>query len=164
MARETFMRKSKRRVRLEDQVSCYILEIKDWDWSYSFGVNDPRHDDRPYSDFRHMQVRAKVLLPSKLRTKAEMAELTFMPDVPPSRIETKVEQHPLGVGYLDLHGGRLTGGFSMTADVLGPVMQMLLAGRFRFLVLDGASMCYGKARIRHYRFEEKIELEDYPDH
>ncbi|WP_128957139.1 hypothetical protein [Bradyrhizobium zhanjiangense] len=32
--------RSKRRIRPEDAVSCYILEIKDWDWSYSFGAND----------------------------------------------------------------------------------------------------------------------------
>jgi hypothetical protein len=32
-------------------------------------------------------------------------------------------------------------------------MQMLLAGRFYFLVLDGAIMRYSKARIRRYRFE-----------
>ncbi|MHC2435304.1 hypothetical protein [Bradyrhizobium sp. USDA 4451] len=156
--------RGKRIVRPEDAVSCYIREIKGWDWSYSFGVNDPRYDDRPYSAFRHMQVRAQVLLPTKVKAKAEMAELTFMPDVPPSRIEAKAEKHPLGVGYLDLRAGRLTGGFSMTADALGPLMQMLLAGRFRFLVLDGATMRYGKARIRHYRFEERIILEEYPDH
>jgi hypothetical protein len=90
------MPKPKRGEKPEDAVSCYILEIKGWDWSYSFGVNDPRYDDRPYSDFRHMQVRAQVLLPTKVKAKAEIAELTFMPDVPPSRIEAKAEKHPLG--------------------------------------------------------------------
>ncbi|MET4175919.1 hypothetical protein ABIB99_007035 [Bradyrhizobium sp. LA6.1] len=154
--------RAKRRVRPEDAVSCYILEIKNWDWSYSFGLNDPRYDDRPFGDFRYMQIRAEVLLPTKVKAKAAMAELTFMPDVPPSRVEAKAEQRPLGVGYLDLHGGTLTGGFSMTADALGPVMQMLLAGRFRFLVLEGVTMRYGKFRIRHYRFEEKLDLDAAP--
>ncbi|MGY8666169.1 hypothetical protein Q3C01_27990 [Bradyrhizobium sp. UFLA05-109] len=158
------MRKQKRPARPANVVACYILQIEDWDWSYSFGVNDPRYDERPYSDFRHMQVRAQVMLPTKLKAKAATAELTFMPDVSRSRIEAKVEQHPLGVGYLDIRGSKITGGFSMTADVLGPLMQMLLAGRLRFLVLDGMTMRYGKARIRHYRFEESIVLEEYPDH
>lgn len=51
----------------------------------------------------------------------------------------------------------------MAADALGPVMQMLVAARFKFIVLDGETMRYRKARIRHYRFETKLILEDYPD-
>ncbi|MCC8978308.1 hypothetical protein [Bradyrhizobium acaciae] len=51
----------------------------------------------------------------------------------------------------------------MAADALGPVMQMLIGGRFKFIILDGESMNYRKARIRHYRFEPRMELDDYPD-
>lgn len=42
-------------------------------------------------------------------------------------------------------------------------MQMLLAGRFKYIVLDGETMHYRKARIRHYRFETQIVLDEYPD-
>lgn len=153
----------KRAARPEVLTCTYILQIENWDWSYSFGVNDPRYDDRPYSDYRHMVVRAKVLLPSRLKLKAELAELTFMPDVNASNLEKKPERHPLGVGYIDFRDARLTGGLSMAADALGPVMQMLVAGRFRYIVLDGETMRYRKARIRHYRFETQLNLEDHPD-
>ncbi|MCC8978307.1 hypothetical protein [Bradyrhizobium acaciae] len=32
-----------------------------------------------YSDHRHLVLRSKLLLPSKLKSKAESSELTFMP-------------------------------------------------------------------------------------
>ncbi|SCB55091.1 hypothetical protein GA0061098_103466 [Bradyrhizobium shewense] len=51
----------------------------------------------------------------------------------------------------------------MAIDALDSVMRMLLAGRFKYLVLDGKAMRYRKARIRHYRFETKLDLADYPD-
>jgi hypothetical protein len=108
-------------------------------------------------------VRAEVLLPSKLKLKAATAELTFMPDVSASTLEKKPERHPLGVGYIDLREAMLTGGFSMASDALVPVMRMLVAGRFRYIVLDGETMRYRKARIRRYRFETQIALDEYPD-
>ncbi|MBK3665079.1 hypothetical protein JJE66_28085 [Bradyrhizobium diazoefficiens] len=142
---------------------CYILQIEDWNWSYSFGVNEPRYNGRTYGDYRHIVVRAEVLLPSKLKLKARTAELTFMPDVQLANIEQKREHRPTGVGYIDVREARLTGGFSMSADALGPVMQMLVAGRFKYIVLDGERLRYRKARIRNYRFETQIALDEYPD-
>ncbi|UFW90489.1 hypothetical protein BjapCC829_18915 [Bradyrhizobium barranii] len=143
--------------------ATYIVEIQDWDWSYSFGVNAARYDERPYSDYRHMLVTGKILLPTRLKTKADTAELTFMPDVQLFDFDPKHERKPQGVGYIELRYNRVTGGFSMAIDALHSVMQMLLAGRFKYLVLDGEAMRYRKARIRHYRFETKLDLADYPD-
>jgi hypothetical protein len=40
-----------------------------WDWSISFGVNDPCHDNRSYSDHRHMKVQETVILPSRMSGK-----------------------------------------------------------------------------------------------
>ncbi|QOZ24128.1 hypothetical protein [Bradyrhizobium sp. CCBAU 51753] len=143
--------------------ACYIVQIDDWDWSYSFGVNEDRYDKRPYSDYRHMVVLGKVLLPTKLKRKAEAVELTFMPDTGPSYSDQKEERRPLSVGYVDVRDGRVTGGFTMAIDALDLVMRMLLAARFKYLILDGEAMRYRKARIRHYRFETKVNLEEYPD-
>lgn len=153
----------KRTARPEVLTCTYILQIDNWEWSYSFGVNDPRYDDQPYSDYRHMVVRAKVLLPSKLKLKAELAELTFMPDVSASDLDTKPDRHPVGVGSIDLRDAGIAGGFSMASDALDPVMQMMVAGRFKFIVLEGEKMRYRKPRIRHYRFETQLNLEEYPD-
>jgi hypothetical protein len=92
-----------------------------------------------------------------------MAELTFMPHVPQSHLEERHEQRRLGVGYIELRQAKLIGGFAMAADALGIVTQMLLVERLKYIILDGEAMRYRKARIRHYRFEPRIELEDYWD-
>src|SRR5882672_1937117 len=66
-AKGYLMAKTKPRGCPEPSTSYYILQITDWDWSYHFGVNAVRHDDRRYFDRRHLL----VLRPSKLRQKAE---------------------------------------------------------------------------------------------
>lgn len=86
-----------------------------------------------------------------------------MPDVQLSDLGRKQEQRPQAVGFIDLRDRRVTGGFSMAIDALHSVMLMLFAGRFKYLVLDGEAMRYRKARIRHYRFETKLDVADYPD-
>lgn len=126
------MAKTKRRGRPELSTSYYILQITDWDWSYHFGVNAARHDDRRYSDYRHLLVRGEVLRPSKLRQKAEAVDVTFRPDVSQADLEERGGEPSLSVGYLQVHNKILTGGISMATDALGLVMQMLIAERFKF--------------------------------
>jgi hypothetical protein len=157
------MAKTKRRSRPEPSTSYYILQITDWDWSYHFGVNAARHDDRRYSDYRHLLVRGKVFRPSALRQKAEPVEVTFFPDVSQAALEERGGERPLSVGYLQIHENVLTGGISMATDALGLVMQMLIAGRFNYLVLYGEPMRYRRARIGSYHFETQLNPEDYPD-
>jgi hypothetical protein len=43
--------------------STCIMQIEDWDWSYSFGVNADRYDKRPYSDYRHMVLMGTFCFP-----------------------------------------------------------------------------------------------------
>lgn len=157
------MAKLKRRGRPELPTSCYILKITDWDWSYHFGANAVRQDDRRYSDYRHLLVRGEVLRPSKLRQKAEAVEVTFLPDVSQADLEERGEEPSLSVGYLQVHNKILTGGISMATYALGLVIQMLIAGRFKFIVLYGDPMRYRQARIRSYHFETQLNPDDYPD-
>jgi hypothetical protein len=68
--------------------------------------------------------------------------VTFLPDVPQAALEERGGERPLSVGYLQIHEKVLTGGISMATDALGLVMQMLIAGRFKYLVLYGEPMRY----------------------
>jgi hypothetical protein len=60
-------------------------------------------------------------------------------------------------------GMNLAGYLSMPTDAIGPVPQMLLGGRFKYVVLDGEHMRYRKALIRHYEIKIGHNEEDYPD-
>jgi hypothetical protein len=140
----------------------YIVQITEWDWSYSLSVNVPKWDDRRYSDCRHLLVRGNVLLPSKVKTKVETAELTFMPDVREAGLPA--DKAPgRGVGHLYVHNRTLNGGFSMAADALEPVIQMLLVDRVKYVVMHGEPMRYHKALIRHYQLVRQVDPEEYPE-
>ena len=157
------MAKKKRRGRPKLAITTYIIQITDWDWSYSFGLNATTYDDRHYSDYRHLLVRGKVLLPSKLKVKTEAVELTFLPDIRPADPEQRGDPRPRAVGHLQAHKGVLTGGLSMATEALDAVMRMLLAGRSKYVVLDGEAMRYRQALIRHYQLVSELDPEDYPD-
>jgi hypothetical protein len=45
---------------------------------------------------------------------------------------------------------------------LPPVLQMIIADRFRFIVLRGDKLRYGRALIRTYRLEMTIDEDDVP--
>ena len=51
----------------------------------------------------------------------------------------------------------------MARDALGLVLQMLIAGRFKYLVMYGEPMRYGKTNIRSCHFNAALDPEDYPD-
>ena len=120
-------------------------------------------EDRRYSDYRHLLVRGNVLLPNKLKANAGPAELIFMPDVREADFEAADRPPPRGVGHLNVSEGRLTGSMSMAADALAPVLQMLIAGRLKYVVLYGEPMRYRNALIRSYQLVSQLDPKEYPD-
>ena len=157
------MAKKKRHSRPAPSITYYIIEITAWDWSYSFGLNAVSYDDRRYSDYRHLLVQGRVLLPGKLKVKAEAAELTFLPDIRPADLEQRGDPRPRAVGHLHIHQEVLKGTLSMAAEALDAVMRMLLAGRLNYVVLDGEAMRYRQALIRHYELVNQLDPAEYPD-
>jgi hypothetical protein len=152
-------RGKRRRGRPRDESVDYVLEIRDWNWGFSFGVNPARDRDGPYSDYRHLVVRGNLSRPKKV--KAQEVELTFLPHHDLN--EDKRERHePKAVGSLHLFRGRLTGLLSIPSDALPSVLQMVIADRFRFAVLHGNRLRYGRALIRSFRLEMTIEEDDLP--
>lgn len=158
------MAKQKPHSRPAPAITFYIIQITDWDWSYSFGgLNTTTFDDRRYSDYRNLLVRGRGLLPSKLKAKTEQVELTFHPDIGPAELEQRGNPRPRAVGHLHIHQGVLTGYLSMATEALDAVMRMLLAGRLKHVVLDGEAMRYRQALVRNYELLNQLDPEDYPD-
>ncbi|HWF96118.1 MAG TPA: hypothetical protein VG291_14270 [Xanthobacteraceae bacterium] len=136
---------------------CYVVEIKDWDWNFTFGVNTMKGRDDPYFEFRHLELRGVLLRPSKI--KAEEVEVTFLPERRLNESERTHDQ-PQSVGSFQLHRGRLQFIIPMPADALSCVLPMMIAGRIRFVVMDGDRPRYGQGRIRMYRLVRNYEPED----
>jgi hypothetical protein len=126
----------------------YIVEIKDWNWEFSFGVNTMKDRGDPYLDFRHLEVQGKLLRPSKI--KVDEVEVTFLPDPRLNETERKRDQ-PQAVGSFHIHHGALQFLMPMPADALPCVLQMIIAGRMRYVEMDGDRPRYRQGRIRSYR-------------
>jgi hypothetical protein len=160
-------RERSRKSQRASDIAFYNIEITDWDWEYSFSVNSQKHEDRSFADCRHLHIRGKVWRPRKIRTDA--VEIIFIPKSGFAEMERHHNKPAVrGVGTVSVEGTKaegtkLAGYLSMPTDALGLVLQMLLAGRFKYLLLDGEPMRYRKAFIRHYRFTGQYKDEDYPD-
>jgi hypothetical protein len=70
--------------------------------------------------------------------------------------ETKLDDPPppRAVGSLHKHESSLIGRLEMPADALDPVLQMLQAGRLKYVALDGEALRYDKTLIRHYEMKQ----------
>ena len=50
----------------------------------------------------------------------------------------------------------------MPADALSDVLAMMIAGRFRFAVLEADRPHYGQGYVRHYRLASFHDKDDLP--
>jgi hypothetical protein len=60
----------------------------------------------------------------------------------------------------------LTGGkdyqanLRLPADALGLVLQMMIAGRYRYVVIEAEKSFRGQAPVRHFRFTGSVDEDD----
>jgi hypothetical protein len=121
----------------------YVIQVTDWNWDFHFGLS-PRPEWGDYADYRHIQIRGLVLKPTPL--KGRQAEFTWVPGV----IDPKPRKLPETVGVLSLYSGALSANLQMPIDAVPPVLQMLLADRYKYIVVDGAEMFRREAFVWSY--------------
>ena len=160
------MPKKKQRRRIV-QHAYYHVQITGWDWDYSFSTNVQKYEDRRFSEYRHLLIRGLVLRPQGIKAKA--AELWFFPNVKAEEFEQKRDEPPPnGVGSLSIEGPKsgppkLVGYLSMPEDALEPVKHMLIADRFKYVLMSGEAMRWRKCFIQRYEFTAQHNEADYPD-
>ena len=64
------------------------------------------------------------------------------------------------VGILELRKNRLTGSLYLPFDVLATALQMMIADRWRFVVLSGDTFLSGRASIKSYRLQRSLDDDD----
>lgn len=92
-------------------------------------------------------------------TQVEKVHLSLLPIVNVAE-ERQERGDPDAVASLSLNGNTLQGLVSMRVDALVPVLQMLIADRFRYVSLHGGRLRYGKALLRSYRFRMSLDEDD----
>lgn len=152
-------RKKKRRRKPREEFVDYIVAIEGWDWSYSLSLNTDRHAVDPYHEFRHLQIKGRLVHPKGLKT--DRAKITLLPsyDMLP---EARKDHKPRCVVSLDAYGDRIAGLVSIPVDAVSSILQMLIGGHFRFASMRGPRLRYRQTLCNSFRLEMTIDEEDMP--
>jgi len=158
-AKKTPARRKRARGRPRVENVYYVVAVEDWDWSLWFGVSNMPECEGPYDDYRHLNLRGKLLRPSRL--KCETVELYFLPDKRLNEGERERNQ-PVSVGHLNLRAGLMNGIMSMPADALPLLLTLAMAEKLRYVVIQGDPFRYGNAAVKSFRVEMSIDEDDLP--
>jgi hypothetical protein len=150
----------KQRRRPREELVHYIVEIDDWDWGYSFSLNTERKPIDPYHEFRHLQVRGRLLRPAGLKT--DRVEVSLLPTLDLEEGARK-NLEPIALGALNSKAEGLYGNIGIPKDALTPILQMLIGGRLKFIVMGGGPFRHRNARLHSLRLEPKLNEDDWPD-
>jgi hypothetical protein len=76
--------------------------------------------------------------------------------------EQRKDYKPIALGALDIYPDMIKGSIGIPADVLPPILQMLIAKEFKFVLLRGSKFRYRSARLTGLRLEMKLTDDDMP--
>jgi hypothetical protein len=152
-------RKKKRRRAPREEFVAYVVEITGWDWGYSLSLDTSKDPDDPYHEFRHLQITGKMLRPAGLKT--DQVEISLLPTLSMSE-ERRKDYKPIAVGSPDTYPDMIRGRVGIPADVLSPILQLLIAKELRFLLMTGSKFRYRSARLHGCRLEMKLTEDDMP--
>lgn len=153
-------RKARRRRKPPEEIVDYVVAIEDWDWGYSLSLNAIRGETDPYSEFRHLQITGKLLHPAGM--KSDRVEMSLLPSFDMSE-ERRKDYKPIALGSLEICPDRIDGHVGIPQDALPAILQMLIAGLFKFMLLRGTKFRYRSARLRSLRLEMKLTEDDLPE-
>lgn len=85
--------------------------------------------------------------------------MTCFPNIQLSERKSS-DQPPKGVGWISHRGKDYNANLHMPTDVLSPVLQMMVAGRYRYVLMEAEKSFRGEATIRSYRFSGTLSDDD----
>jgi hypothetical protein len=129
----------------------YVVDIIDWHWAYSLSlISEKYRDDDPYRDFRHLKIVGKLLQPAGLKT--EVVRISLIPSSGMSE-ERRKNSSPMTLGAFELRPDMIEGLIGIPADVLSPILQMLIAKKLKFVQLTGSKFYRRSARLTGLRID-----------
>ncbi|TYL84715.1 hypothetical protein [Bradyrhizobium cytisi] len=148
---------SKSRRKAREEIVDYIVAIEDWDCGYSFSLNVERLPIDPYHEFRHLQIKGRLLTPAGL--KVETAEISLLPSSDLVE-ERRKDLTPVALGSLTVGPDGILGNIGIPWDALTPILQMLIAGRFKFVLMRGTRFRHRTAKLNSLRIETRLTEDD----
>jgi hypothetical protein len=153
------VRKKTRRRKPPEEFVDYVVEIESWDWSYWLALNTLRDPLDPYHEHRHLQIKGRMFRQTGLKT--DRVEVSLFPTINLEE-ERRKELKPLALGALESYPDRIEATLGIPSDALVPMLQMLTAGRLRFVVLKGTKFRYRSARLHRFSLSAALGEDDVP--
>ncbi|WP_354264814.1 hypothetical protein [Bradyrhizobium sp. GM2.2] len=100
-----------------------------------------------------------MLRPTGLKT--DRAEISLLPS-PELVGDRRKEFEPIALGTLDVRTDVIYGNIGIPWDALTPILQMLIADRFKFVLMRGTRFRHRSARLNSLRLETKLSENDIP--
>jgi hypothetical protein len=153
-------KKKKRKIgRPRDERVQHVIEIQDWHWDYMFGLGiKTPWSDEPYSDSRHLEISGKLLRPTSIN--ARTVKVTGFPDHGLSESSDRSRHTPKAVGAISHRAGEYSANLHLPADAFGLVLQMMLAGKYRYVLIEAEKSFRGEALVTHFRFSGSLDEDD----
>jgi hypothetical protein len=152
-------KKKRRRAPRRDEHVRYIVAIETWDWGYTFGLAGLKDSLDPYMEHRLLKLTGKLLRP--IDPKIETVDIWLLPSADLDE-EKRRDHQPTAIGSLSLRNGILSASLGIPKDSLTPILQMLVAERFKLVDISGARLRYREARVRSFSLEIHIDEDDMP--
>jgi hypothetical protein len=89
-------------------------------------------------------IKGRLLRPAGLKT--DRVLMSLFPSLNLME-ERRKDLKPIAVGAFETYPDRLDASIGIPQDALGPILQMLIAERFRSVVLRGSKFRYRSARL-----------------
>jgi hypothetical protein len=113
----------------------------------------------PYHEHRGLQIKGRLLRPTGLKT--DVVDVSLFPSISLEEGRRK-DLKPIAVGSLELYLDKIDGHVGIPSDALSPILQMLVAGRLKFVVMRGTKFRYCSARLTSCSLQTKLGEDDMP--
>ena len=101
-----------------------------------------------------------MLWPKGLKT--AQVEVSLLP-ASDMEEERRKDLKRIALGSLEAYPDRIDGNIGIPRDALTPILQMLIAGQFKFILMRGTRFRYRSAKLSSLRLERKLTEDDMPD-
>jgi len=153
-SRRNTRRKSK------DEYCSYVVEIQDWELTYSLGLNpNPKYFSGQYSESLHLNIKGSLRFPEKYSTKEIVS--TFIGDREIFPQKNDADFTPRCVGSITLRGERRDFLGALPFDSLPIIASLMETKQIQYVDLYGLSPKHGHADIRWIHFFKNYDPDEY---
>jgi hypothetical protein len=135
----------------------HIIQIDDWDFDYSFGVNNLKAVRGPYWETCRIEVRGLIARP-KLTASIGKIRLNASEGLLERKRESTGEGRP--IGYVSYRGADYTGNVFIPSDTFGLVLLAFTAKRYHWISMSGRKTGSGAVDIDDF---DLLDLKPEPD-